>query len=131
MKWPCQMYAIWLNKRELQELRAAINTARDSCGYTRCSGVLSQIRSHLKPETRIDNELSVRAWWVAERNAGGNKESVRRAIESGGAKGWRNCGKKTIAELSAWCGISTLNPCVLPPAAPAGREQPVVGGPND
>ena len=27
-------YAIWLNKRELQELRAAINTARDSCGYT-------------------------------------------------------------------------------------------------
>ena len=112
MKWPCQMYAIWLNKRELQELRAALNTTKDSCGYTRCSGVLSQIRSHLKPETRIDNELSVRAWWVAERNAGGNKESVRRAIESGGAKGWRNCGKKTIAELSAWCGISTLNPKV-------------------
>ena len=23
------------------------------------------------------------------------------------------------------------NPSVLPPAAPAGREQPVVGGPND
>ena len=110
-------YAIWLNKRELQELRAAINTTKDSCGYTRCSGVLSQIRSHLKPETRIDNELSVRAWWVAERNAGGNKESVRRAIESGGAKGWRNCGKKTIAELSAWCGISTLNPTGQPRTA--------------
>ena len=27
--------------------------------------------------------------------------------------------------------IETPNPCVLPPAAPAGREQRVVGGPND
>lgn len=109
MKWPCTRYAIYLNKRELQELRAALNSTRNEYGYVRCGVVLSQIRSHLKPETRIDNELSVRAWNVAEYNAGGNKENVKRAIESGSVKGWRNCGPKTIAELSAWCGIHTLN----------------------
>ena len=30
-----------------------------------------------------------------------------------------------------WFRFSVSNPCVLPPAAPAGREQRVVGGPND
>ena len=30
-----------------------------------------------------------------------------------------------------WDSECESNPCVLPPAAPAGREQRVVGGPND
>lgn len=117
-KWPCQRYAIWLNKRELQELRAALNSTRNKYGYARCGEVLSQIRSHLKPETRLDNELSVRAWRVSENNAKGSKAEVKKAIESGEAKGWRNCGPKTIAELSAWCGASTLNTMVHPTDSP-------------
>lgn len=120
MKWPCTRYAIYLNKRELQELRAALNSTRNEYGYARCGEVLSQIRSHLKPETRMDNELSVRAWNVSEMNAGGNKETVKRAIESGGIKAWRNCGPKTIAELHAWCGANTLNP--------TGLRSPRLGG---
>lgn len=107
MKWPCQRYAIWLNKRELQELRSALNATKNYYGHQRCGEVLCQIRSHLKPETRLDNELSVRAWSVSNQNADGDKQKVKTAIESGEAMKWRNCGKKTIEELSAWCGAKT------------------------
>ena len=110
MKWSCARYAIYLNKRELQELRAALNTTRNEYGYPRCGEVLSQIKSHLKPETRLDNELSVRAWNAALCGAGGDKEKVKVAIESGEAAKWRGCGRKTIAELSAWCGANAPSP---------------------
>ena len=123
MKWPCQRYAIWLNKRELQELRAALNTTKNYYGYQRCGEVLSQICSHLKPETRLENELSVRAYMVAHNNANFDKKKVRLAIESGEAAKWRNCGKKTIAELSAWCGANTLNPTVDPRPTVKGEKQ--------
>ena len=36
-----------------------------------------------------------------------------------------------IKRETAQIALFTPNPSVLPPAAPAGREQPVVGGPND
>ena len=36
---------------------------------------------------------------------------------------------RQMAEAVALAGVRRANPCVLPPAAPAGREQRVVGGP--
>lgn len=103
MKWTCDRHAIWLNKTELRGLRAALNAA-PSDGLLYKVGVSEtkrQIDSALHPANRKWNELSTRAWLLIERYAEGDRAKLKAAVESGEIKTWCNCGKKTIAELTA------------------------------
>ncbi len=112
MKWKCKRYEIVLNKTELLDLRAILRAARRDSPPSTWRGiggneVLRQIESHLHPETRLWNELSVRARSMIYCHCRSeSKQEVREAIESGEAATWRNCGPKTIAELAAWCEAS-------------------------
>ena len=109
MKWKAKRYALSLTKTELRHTRAALNFAQacsnpDFTGRYGAAETLAQINSWLNPACRRWNELSVRAKLIAIRTVGSNRAKMKTAIESGEAREWRNCGTKTLAELSAWCG---------------------------
>lgn len=61
----------------------------------------------------------------------GHQESIIEKVCGEVSCKWRTADRNTLPDdvfiIATW--INTANPCVLPPAAPAGREQRVVGGP--